>query len=112
MKSSYRLLRVIANALRAIGVITFVLSLFYFCIVLYLWKAEWKYVSNTQEIGLTVYAIVIGLILFIVGGVLVLLCDIADNTKRIAEKQLTFTAFPPDQKTGESIQDYSKYMPK
>ncbi|MFA6057859.1 MAG: hypothetical protein WC756_06660 [Taibaiella sp.] len=112
MKSSYKLLRIITYILRIVGAITFLLSLFYFCIVLYLWKAEGQYISNTQEIGLTVYAIIIGLVLFLVGAVIALLCDIADNAKRIAEKQWTFTALPFDQKGGSDIQDHSKYMPK
>jgi hypothetical protein len=46
MKSSYRLLRVITYILRVTGAIIFTLSLFYFCIVLYLWKAEGQYISN------------------------------------------------------------------
>lgn len=106
-KTSYRTLRICSRILSSIGILTFLIALAGLILIVIILKVNNEYISNTQQMGLLAYTIVLGAIFYFCGATIPVICDIADNMKLLASKDCGSPAF----KEKEEI-DHSKYLPK
>ncbi len=106
--TSYRTLRVCSRILSSIGILTFFIALAGFLFIVFMLKVYDQYISNTQQMGLIIYAIVSGAIFYFCGAIIPVICDIADNTKQLINKKWEM----PGHKEASKETDHSKYLPK
>lgn len=109
---SHRSLRIVARIISFIGILFFLLSLFGFGLLVY--KTIHTFVSDSIAfpiLGIIFGTGMFGIILYLLASAIVVLCDIANNTLNIANKEPSAPT-QPQVANSQEHSDHTKYLPK